>query len=134
MPNNLERLAREYRTALENSDDGAATIEQIVILEENQLDYLVGMLPRSSCQQRRTLNYIKNVIYRSLAKLNALIQNTSYIPSFRNVNVPGQSLKSAFTSTQISIFVLLDRLPLPYSDMAEILSYENRKLGLISVL
>ena len=120
MPNNLERLAREYRTALENSDDGAATIEQIVILEENQLDYLVGMLPRSSCQQRRTLNYIKNVIYRSLAKLNALIQNTSYIPSFRNVNVPCQSLKSA--------------LPLPYSDIAEILSYENRKLGLISVL
>ena len=134
MPNNLERLAREYRTDLENSDDGAATIEQIVILEENQLDYLVGMLPRSSCQQRRTLNYIKNVIYRSLAKLNALIQNTSYIPSFRNVNVPCQSLKSAFTSTQISIFVLLDRLPLPYSDIAEILSYENRKLGLISVL
>lgn len=130
---NIEQLAREYRNALESTaPDGSAVIEQIIILEENQLDYLNGLIPRLPQNTRRTANYLKNVIYRSLSKLNALIKNTSYVPSFRNVNVPCQSLKSALLSTQISIFVLLDKLPLPYADIAEILSLENRKLGLLS--
>ncbi len=132
---NLEQLAREYRNALENSaQDGSSVIEQIIILEENQLDYLNGLIPRLPASSRRTANYFKNIVFRSLSKLNALIKNTSYVPSFRNVNVPCQSLKNALLSTQISIFVLLDKLPLPYADIAEILSLENRKLALLSLI
>ena len=97
---NLEQLAREYRNALENSaQDGSSVIEQIIILEENQLDYLNGLIPRLPASSRRTANYFKNIVFRSLSKLNALIKNTSYVPSFRNVNVP--SAEECFARVQI---------------------------------
>ena len=131
----IEQLAREYKHALEaSSSDDTSVVEQIIVLEENQLDYLNALLQRVPPQARRTVNYLKNIVFRSLQKLNSILRNDSYVPSFRNVNIPNSSLIGAILSTQISIFVLFDKINLPFNDIAEILSLENRKLGFMTLL
>ena len=135
MQNNIEKLAREYREALQTfSTDGAATIEQIITLEENQSDYLGALALRVSAPARRNVNYLKNLVYRILQKLNALLKNDSYVPAFRNANIPCSALIPSILNTQTSIFVLYDKLSVPYADLAEILALENRKAALLALL
>lgn len=135
MKTDIEKMAREYRQALESSEaSGVPSVEQIITLEENQLDCLNALLPRVSLPARRTINYIKNIVFRLLQKLNLLLHNDAYVPSFRNVNIQGTYLVNALLNTQISIFALYDKLPLPYNDLAEILSLENRKTSFLSLL
>ena len=133
--NHEERLAREYREALERAD-GETDVERIVALEENQLDAVNALLARAplSGTERRTLSYVKNVTYRILQKLNALVKNEAYVPSFRTVTTPCSSLLSSLVNTQIGIYVLYDAGTLPYASLSEILSLENRKTALLGTL
>lgn len=133
----IERLAREYREALSSSnDDPAVYLDQIVLIEENQLDFIDAILARNQLSPTlsRTLNYVKNIVFRILNKLNALLKNPSYVPSFRSPQTPCRALKSTLLNSQISLFALYDKLPLPFSDLAELLSLENRKTALLGVL
>ena len=108
--------------------------EQIVALEENQSEYLSALYLRAPASARRTVSYLKNLVFRILQKLNALIKNNAYVPAFRNANIPCSALVGAILNTQISIFVLYDRLDIPYADLSEILSLENRKAALLALL
>ena len=135
MQSNMEKMAREYREALAAfSVDGAATVEQIVVLEENQSEYLSALFLRSPASSRRVVSYLKNLAFRILQKLNALVKNNAYVPAFRNANIPCSALVGALLNTQISIFALYDKLDIPYSDLAEILELENRKAALLALL
>ena len=134
---NLEALAREYREALSvRGEDDAQIIEQIIVLEENQLDYVDAILARAQLPQTsaRVANYAKNLLYRILNKLNVLLKNPSYVPSFRNPQQPCRALRSTLIQSQINIFVLYDKLSLSYADLAELLSLENRKSAVINFL
>ena len=131
---NLERMAREYREILENSStDSTLVLEQIIIIEENQLE-LLTCIQKASTPALKTVNYIKNLIFRSLNKLNVLLGRTSYVPRFRSGTITCESIPISLLGAQIDIFVLLDELNLAFIDIAEILSLENRKLGFISSL
>ena len=131
---NIERMAREYRAAMENSSaDNSSTIDQIMILERNQLDILNSIQKVNSITMK-TVNYLKSLTYRVLTKLNALNGNGSYIPAFRNTSTVCYGIKVGLLGYQIDIFVLLDKLIVPFSDIAEITALENRKTSLISYL
>lgn len=131
---NLERMAREYREILEHtSPDSTLSIEQIIIIEENQLE-LLGCIQKASPPALKVVNYIKNLIFRILNKLSNLLGEPSYVPRFKSGSVYCNSIPNALLGSQIDIFVLLDGLNLSFVDIAEILSLENRKLGFISSL
>lgn len=131
---NIERMAREYRAAMENSStENSSIIEQIMIIERNQLDIL-NSIQRVNSITMKTVNYLKSLTYRALTKLNALIGNGSYIPAFRNGSTVCCCVKIGLLGYQIDIFVLLDKLNISFSDIEEILTIENRKSSLISYL
>ena len=135
MQKEWEKMAREYREALATLPvNGTDTLERIVALEENQSEYLNALSLRVPAPARRNVNYLKNLVFRILQKLNILMKNDAYVPAFRNANVPCQALVSALLNTQINIFVLYDQLDLPYVELAEILSLENRKAALLALL
>ena len=79
-----EKMAREYKQALALSSDESTTVEQLILLEENQLDLLNDLSSLRSPLTARTVGYLKNLIFRSLQQLNALVGNTSYIPAIRS--------------------------------------------------
>jgi hypothetical protein len=128
----IEKLARDYKTALENGSE--TTLDRIVVQEEYQLEWLNALTGRVSGLTERTVNYLKNIIYRSLKILNNLSGNDSYVPSYHSSSVRCGSVKSNLLGAQINIFVLLDELNLPYEGVAELWSYENRKAALIATL
>lgn len=134
MRDNIEKMAREYREALRTvSTDDGSVVERIITLEENQLDYLNALSLRVSPTARRNVNYLKSVVYRILQRLNALLKNDGYVPSFRNTNVPCSALVPVLLNTQTSIFSLYDELSYPYETVAELLSYENRKAAILAL-
>lgn len=133
----IETLAREYREALSaRKEDDPLLLEQIVTLEENQIDYLDAILSRNqlSTSSTRTAQYLKNLLYRILNRLNELLKNPSYVPSFRSPRTPCRTLKAALEQSQIDIFVLYDKLSLSYDELAYLLSLENRKTALFGFL
>ena len=133
MNEEVERMAREYKQALALSADETTTVEQLVLLEENQLELLNDLSSLRSNLTVRTIGYLKNLIFRSLQQLNALVGNTSYIPSVRN-NVCPLSVARAVMNLydqQLSIFILLDKLSSPPPSL---IAYENRKMSLIVAL
>ena len=128
-----ERMAREYKQALALSADETTTVEQLILLEENQLELLNDLSSLRSNLTVRTIGYLKNLIFRSLQQLNTLVGNTSYIPSVRN-NVCLLSAARAVMNLydqQLSIFILLDKLSSP---SPALVAYENRKMSLIVAL
>lgn len=136
-PSTVEQMAREYSRALENgvSVNESSVYEQLIILEEEQLDLLNCLSCRAPSRIGRTVNYLKNVIYRSLVILNRLNGGNSYIPSVRNAYCPPQNnVISRFMNIQLDIFVLMDKLSSPYSDRAELAMLENRKTALAASL
>ena len=134
MQNYIEKMAREYREVMATEGDNTATVERIVALEENQSEYLAALALRVPSSARRNVNYLKNLVFRILQKLNALLKNDAYVPAFRNNNMPCQALVGSILGTQTNIFVLYDKLDLPYADLAEILALENRKAALLALL
>ena len=130
----MEKLARDYREALSGKDASGDAVARIVQLEEAQLDYLNALLPRLQGLPRRTVNYLKNVIFRVLQRLNALVGNPSYVPAFRSACVSSASALAGAKNLQISIFVLLDESGLSYEKTAEILALETRKTALLGTL
>ncbi len=133
MNEEVERMAREYKQALALSADETTTVEQLVLLEENQLELLNDLSSLRSNLTARTVGYLKNLIFRSLQQLNALAGNTSYIPSVRNSACPLSTARAVMNlyDQQLSIFILLDKLSsLPPS----LIAYENRKMSLIVAL
>lgn len=135
-PTAVEQMAREYnRTlgALTASDD-SGIYEQATILEEEQLDLLNEINVRSSNRLNRTVSYLKNVVFRSLAAINRANGNPSYIPSVRTQNVAcsPSSIMNRLMNLQLDIFIILDKLSAPYADRAELLMLENRKAALLA--
>lgn len=138
-PNTVEQMAREYNRTLNTplSANNSGTLEQIIILEEEQLDLLNDFNTRqSSTRVSRTVNYLRNLVYRSLAVLNRMNGNSSYIPSMRNTNFlcQQQNATNRLFNLQLDIFILLDRLTTDYADRAEISMLENRKAALLASL
>ncbi len=133
MNEEVERMAREYKQALALSADETTTVEQLVLLEENQLELLNDLSSLRSNLTVRTIGYLKNLIFRSLQQLNALVGNTSYIPSVRNNACPLSAARAVINlyDQQLSIFILLDKLSSPPPSF---ISYENRKMSLIVAL
>ena len=115
MNEEVERMAREYKQALALSADETTTVEQLILLEENQLELLNDLSSLRSNLTVRTIGYLKNLIFRSLQQLNALVGNTSYIPSVRNNVCLLSAARAAMNlyDQQLSIFILLDKLSSP---------------------
>ncbi len=133
MSEQMEQMAREYKQAIALTGDDNTTIEQMILLEENQLDMLNDLSSLRSAATVRTVGYLKNLIFRSLSVLNGLLGNTSYIPSIRNNPCPFSAPRAVLSlyDQQLSILILSDKLSsLPSSFIA----YENRKLSLIVAL
>ena len=130
----MEKLARDYREALSENRTDLDAVQRIVRLEEAQLDYLNALLPRLQGLPRRTVNYLKNVIFRVLQRLNELVGNPAYVPAFRSVCVSSASALANVKNLQISVFVLLDESGLGYEKTAEILALETRKTALLGTL
>ena len=133
MNEEVERMAREYKQALALSADETTTVEQLVLLEENQLELLNDLSSLRSNLTARTVGYLKNLIFRSLQQLNALVGNASYIPSVRSSVCPLSTARAVMNlyDQQLSVFILLDKLSsLPPS----LIAYENRKMSLIVAL
>ena len=133
MNEEVERMAREYKQALALSADETTTVEQLVLLEENQLELLNDLSSLRSSLTVRTIGYLKNLIFRSLQQLNALAGNTSYIPSVRNSACPLSTARAVMNlyDQQLSVFILLDKLSSPPPSL---IAYENRKMSLIVAL
>lgn len=133
MNEKMEQMAKEYKQAMALSSDNSTTLEQIVLLEENQLELLNDLSSLRSNATVRTIGYLKNLIFRSLGILNSLLGNPSYIPSLRNNACPYSAPRAilGLYDQQLSVFVLADKLPdLP----AALIDYENRKMSLIVAL
>ena len=133
MNEQMERMAREYKQAIALSADDNTTIEQMILLEENQLDMLSELSSLRSNATVRTVGYLKNLVFRSLSILNNLIGNPSYVPSVRNAPCVLSAPRAILSlyDQQLSVLLLSDKL----SDLpASFLSYENRKLSLIVAL
>ena len=133
MNEQMEQMAREYKQAMAISPDDTTTIEQMILLEENQLDLLNDLSSLRSGATVRTVGYLKNLIFRSLSILNGLIGNTSYIPSLRNNPCPFSAPRAILNlyDQQLSIFILSDKL----TDLSPaFIAYENRKMSLIVAL
>ena len=133
MNEEIEKLAREYKQAVTLSNDENTTIEQLILLEENQSELLNDLSSLRSTLTVRTIGYLKNLIYRSLQDLNGVLGNTSYIPSIRNSSCPLPAPRAILSlyDQQLSIFILSDKLNnLP----ASFITYENRKMSLIVAL
>ena len=133
MNEEVERMAREYKQALALSADETTTVEQLVLLEENQLELLNDLSSLRSNLTVRTIGYLKNLIFRSLQQLNALAGTTSYIPSVRNNVCPLSAARAVMNlyDQQLSIFIQSDKLSSPPPSF---ISYENRKMSLIVAL
>ena len=128
-----ERMAREYKQALALSADETTTVEQLILLEENQLELLNDLSSLRSNLTVRTIGYLKNLIFRSLQQLNALVGNASYIPSVRSSVCPLSTARAVMNlyDQQLSVFILLDKLSSPPPSL---IAYENRKMSLIVAL
>lgn len=128
-----EQMAREYKQALALSSDESTTVEQLILLEENQLELLNDLSSLRSTLTARTVGYLKNLIFRSLQQLNALVGNNSYIPSVRSNVCPLSTARAVMNlyDQQLSIFIQSDKLTSPPPSF---LSYENRKMSLIIAL
>ena len=66
MNEEVERMAREYKQALALSADDTTTVEQLILLEENQSELLNDLSSLRSNLTARTVGYLKNLIFRSL--------------------------------------------------------------------
>ena len=133
MNEKLEQMAREYKQAVALTADDSTTIEQLILLEENQLDLLADLSSLRSPLTVRTVGYLKNLIFRSLKDLNVLVGNTSYIPSIRSSSCMLSAPRAILNlyDQQLSILIQSDKL----SDLPpSFISYENRKLSLIVAL
>lgn len=138
-PNTVEQMAREYGRALENSNfpaNNSSVYEQLIILEEEQLELLNCLNCRAPTRIGRTVNYLRNIIYRSLVIISRLNGDSSYIPSVRNTCCPSQqnNIFNRLITLQLDIFILLDKLTAPYSDRAELAMLENRKMSFLASL
>ena len=136
-PNTVEQMAREYGRALENANipaNNSSIYEQLIILEEEQLELVNCLNLRAPSRTGRTVNYLRNVIFRSLVILSRLNGDGSYIPSVRNTCCPNQqtNIFNRLITLQLDIFILLDRLTTPFADRAELLNLENRKMALFA--
>ncbi len=130
-PTAVEQMAREYKTALDTLSDDV--YERLTVLEEEQLDLLNDVNVRSSARLNRTVNYLKNLIFRSLSLISSAAGNGSYIPSVRSTS-PSCNAFNRINALQLDIFVLLDKLTAPYSERAELAMLENRKAALLALI
>jgi len=136
MNSKIENMAREYRATLgdlTNSNLGD-DYDRIITLTENQLDILSALPCRNNSTFSRRIAYLKSLCYRTLHILAKLSNKTSYVPTFRNFRVDLNNTKNRLLDIQISIFVILDGMNASYATLAELISYENRKLALMSTL
>ncbi|NLL55998.1 MAG: hypothetical protein GX242_02160 [Clostridiales bacterium] len=133
---NFEQMAREYRDALANmpmSVDSSNYLEQIITLNENQLDCIFELRRCARTQLACKLaNYLKNLIFRSLAIATRLLNGDTYLPSFRNPHRFCSNALARLINAQIDIFVVLDRLSPLRNDLNELIHIENRKMAILA--
>lgn len=130
-PEDIQRMTREYERALARTGDNGDLYERLIVLEENQLEAFDCLLRGSRCG--RTITYLKNLSFRILNILSISSGQNSYIPSVRTPSSCNNALSLA-NSAQLDIFVLIDRIDLPYADKAELIALENRKSALLASL
>ncbi len=134
MNEEIEQMAREYQKVMTSDESNDKTpIERLILLEENQLELLGDLGSVRSALSARTVGYIKNLIFRSLRDLNALLGNDSYVPSVRAGHCPSSPSRTVLSvyDQQISILITLDRIP---NASQSLLVGENRKTSLIVAL
>lgn len=130
-PADIQKLTKEYEQALTTADENGDLYERLIVLEENQLDAFDCLIRTN--RYGRTVTYLKNLSFRILNILSVKNGQTSYLPSVRTPSACGNALARA-TATQLDIFVLADKIDLPFQDKAEFLSLENRKLAVLNTL
>lgn len=136
---NMEMLAKEYNKVLSEYVNNATTddksiLERVMILLEDQAEIIE--INSRSCSNRinKTLSYIKNLTYRSIVKVNQMLGNSAYIPSFHTNQGSVNAMVGRLLEIQIDIFVLLDKLQSEYTTRAELLQWENRKTAFLASL
>jgi hypothetical protein len=134
---NFEQMAREYKNALATVPtvtDSDTYLEQIITISEGQFDALDDINTNSQLC-KRMINYLKNLTYQTLIIVQKLLDGTNYVPQFRNISRNSSSTaKSRLINSQIDIFILLDKLATTRTDLAELISLENRKMAILSSL
>lgn len=136
---NMEMLAKEYNKVLSEyvnttSTDDNSILERVMILLEDQAEIIEINSRCGTNRINRTLAYIKNLTYRSIVKVNQMLNNSAYIPSFHTNQGNVNSMVNRLLELQIDIFVLLDKLQGDYAFRAELLQWENRKTAFLASL
>ena len=137
---NMEMLAKEYNKVLSdynanNMTDDNSILERVMLLLEDQVELTEINMRCFSPRVVKTWAYIKNLTYRSIVKVNQMLNNSAYIPSFRNGQLDNMNfLVSRLLDIEIDIFTLLDKLKEDYTSRAELLQFENRKTAFLSSL
>lgn len=136
---NYEQMAREYKNALAtipafNGND--SYLEQIIVLSESQLDILNYYLCNvRTAYGRKLINYLKTLTYQTLVLATKLLDGSTYSPLFRNpVRTNTNNAVARLINDQIDIFILLDKLALTRTDLAELSGLENRKMAILAAL
>ncbi len=137
---NMEMLAKEYNKVLadynlSNVSDDNSILERVMLLLEDQVELMEINTRCFSPRVVKTWAYIKSLAYRSIVKINQMLNNSAYIPSFRNGQMNNMvTLVSRLLETEIDILTLLDKLKGDFSVRAELLLFENRKTALLASL
>jgi|GEM_PF-1688672 len=137
---NMEMLAKEYNKVLSdytmgNTTDDNSILERIMLLLEDQVELMEINTRCFSFRVVKTWAYIKSLTYRSIVKINQMLNNSAYIPSFGNGQLNNMStLVNRLLEIQIDIYTLLDKLKGGYESRAELLQFENRKTAFLASL
>lgn len=136
---NMELLAKEYNKVLSEYTNNAVSdeksiLERVMILLEEQAEIIEINSRCGSSRINKTLAYIKNLTYRSIVKVNQMLENSAYIPSFQAKQNNVGSVINRLIEIQINIFILLDKLQGEYASRAELLQWENRKTAFLATI
>ena len=134
--NEMETLAREYSKALKCPTLAQATklYEKIILHEARQLEILGDLSYRASDSALHAVNYLKNLISRSLTLASNAARNENYTEKSGQCKGKFLSDVALLGSIQLDIFVLLDKVGIYHKNYLELAAIENRKCAVIALL
>jgi len=127
----MEEMAREYAKVLKpkSKENEAEILSRLTVLEERQTDIIDALLCGCPSTAVRALNYLKNLIFRSLNAISVKLGAGAYIPPAERAFCE-EATVAALANLQIDIFILLDKL----DDPSSLCPIENRKCSIIALL
>lgn len=131
MPNEeMERLAREYRTRLENRSTGGygAAIDIV----ETQLELTDALICNARQQPNYALAYFRALKSDTLGRLYTL-DGSRPVPNYRNLRRAGNSY-NRLVDLQIELLTELDGMDNSTGMLNEIFRNENRALSLLGII